>query len=164
MERAGSTLLRRLKRRDALRRQQEAHCDVITGQLQQREYTTYQKINRERPNAKGYGSRCVDMSIFVLIVTTEREDAIYKIRSFYPEVLSAPPDNSAVQFDSSNDYVHKHDRLMSGFFTSIKNSAGYAGSGEDRGAGGELIKYNYIFFLSKNNQLFLFLFALFGGG
>ncbi|XP_023029096.2 uncharacterized protein isoform X1 [Leptinotarsa decemlineata] len=35
-ERMGSVLVRQLKRRDALRRQQEAYCDVITRKLQER--------------------------------------------------------------------------------------------------------------------------------
>ncbi|XP_023310333.1 uncharacterized protein LOC108905130 [Anoplophora glabripennis] len=37
VERMGSVLVRRLKRRDALRRQQEAYCDIITRQLAKRE-------------------------------------------------------------------------------------------------------------------------------
>ncbi|KAG5867542.1 hypothetical protein JTB14_003240 [Gonioctena quinquepunctata] len=37
-ERMGSVLVRQLKRRDALRRQQEAYCDVITRNLEKREY------------------------------------------------------------------------------------------------------------------------------
>lgn len=42
IERIGSVLVRQLKRRDAVRRQQEALCDVITRQLILREY----KINK----------------------------------------------------------------------------------------------------------------------
>lgn len=38
VERAGSILVRQLKRRDALRRQQDAHSDVISSQLLKREY------------------------------------------------------------------------------------------------------------------------------
>lgn len=36
--RIGSILVRQLKRRDALRRQREAHCDVITIHLRKRKY------------------------------------------------------------------------------------------------------------------------------
>lgn len=35
----GKILVRQLKRRDALRRQTETQCDVITKQLRKREYT-----------------------------------------------------------------------------------------------------------------------------
>ncbi|KAL3269076.1 hypothetical protein HHI36_008159 [Cryptolaemus montrouzieri] len=40
IERVGVKLVRRLKRREALRRQQEANCSVITCQLKKREYRT----------------------------------------------------------------------------------------------------------------------------
>lgn len=39
IERKGSVLVRQLKRRDTLRRQQEALCDVITRQLILRKYS-----------------------------------------------------------------------------------------------------------------------------
>jgi hypothetical protein len=50
VERAGSILVRQLKRRDALRRQQDAHSDVITGQLHKREYQNQYLPHPGRPS------------------------------------------------------------------------------------------------------------------
>lgn len=63
ISRTGNSLVRQLKRRDALRRQQQALCDVISRTLNQREYMDQYSLVREMEDVVAVTKFCLMLSL-----------------------------------------------------------------------------------------------------